>query len=39
MKVMLTEEGKKLKHPEVDYTDIFQCFNNEELEQFSKYLD
>lgn len=39
MNVMLTEEGKKLQHPEVDYTNIFQCLNNEELEHFAQYLD
>ena len=33
------EVYKKLQHPEVDYTDIFQCLNNEELEHFAEYLD
>lgn len=39
MNVMLTEEGKKLQQPKVDYTDIFQCLNEEELLKFAEYLD
>lgn len=38
MIVCLTEEGKKVKQKE-EYKEIFDCLPNEELEQFSSYID
>lgn len=38
MIVCLTEEGKKVKQKE-EYKEIFDCLTNEELEQFSSYID
>lgn len=39
MIVCLTEEGKKVKQKEEEYKEIFDCLTNEELEQFSSYID
>lgn len=39
MIVCLTEEGKKVKQKEEEYQEIFDCLTNEELEQFSSYID
>ena len=39
MIVCLTEEGKKVKQKEEDYKENFNCLTNEELEQFSSYID
>ena len=39
MIVCLTEEGKKVEQKEEEYKEIFDCLTNEELEQFSSYID
>lgn len=39
MIVHLTEEGKKVEQKEEEYEEIFNCLSNEELEQFSSYID
>ena len=39
MIVCLTEEGKKVEQKEEKYKEIFDCLTNEELEQFSFYVE
>lgn len=39
MIVHLTDKGKQTQQPKSDYQNIFDCFESDELEQFSKYLD
>lgn len=39
MIVHLTEKGKQLQQPEIDYQSIFNCLLPEELQQLSQYLD
>lgn len=39
MIVHLTDKGKQIKQPEIDYQKIFNCLLPEELQQLSQYLD
>ena len=39
MVVRLTEKGKEVQQPEMDYREILDCLSAEELQQFGEYLD
>ena len=39
MVVRLTEKGREVQQPEMDYREILDCLSVEELQQFGEYLD